>query len=139
MSARGLGDRRMALWAAYLIETPDGPIYHIGDTAWRDGEIFSDIPSRFGRPRLAIIPIGAYEPRWFMRDQHVEPAESVRIFEACRAHHALAHHWGTFRLTAEPIDEPPRKLTDALLAAGIAPDRFRVQSPGGVFDVPPIS
>ena len=137
-SARWIGDRRMALWAAFVIETPDGAIYHIGDTAYRDERIFRAIPERFGRPRLALVPIGAYAPRWFMRDQHVEPAESVRIFEACGAWFALAHHWGTFQLTSEPIDEPPRRLSEALAEAGIAPQRFKVQTPGAAFDVPPI-
>ena len=138
-SARWLGDRRMALWTAYVIETPDGAIYHIGDTAYRDGAIFRDIPRRFGPPRLAIIPIGAYEPRWFMRDQHVEPAESVAIFQECRAHFALAHHWGTFRLTAEPIDDPPRRLAAALAAARLDADRFQVLRPGACFEVPKVS
>ncbi len=135
-SARGLGDRRMALWAAFMIETPDGPIYHIGDTALGDGHLFRAAFERFGRPRLAVIPIGAYEPRWFMRAQHVDPDEAVRVFGLCRAHHALAHHWGCFRLTTEPYDEPPRRLAAALGAAGIDPARFRVQQPGAAFDVP---
>ena len=136
-SARWLNDRRMALWAGFVLETPDGPVYHIGDTAYPDAAIFRDIPARFGRPRLALIPIGAYEPRWFMRDNHVEPAESVAVFEDCQAHQALAHHWGTFQLTTEPIDDPPRRLAAALAGRGIAPDRFRVQRPGEAFDVPP--
>jgi L-ascorbate metabolism protein UlaG (beta-lactamase superfamily) len=135
-SARWLGDRRMALWAAFLIETPDGPIYHVGDTAWRGASLFEEIPRRFGAPRLAILPIGAYEPRWFMRDQHVEPSESVRVFTACQARIALAHHWGTFQLTAEAMEDPPARLAVALREAGIAPDRFRVQRPGQAFDVP---
>ena len=136
-SARWLGDRRMALWAAYVLETPDGAIYHIGDTAYRHGgAVFHDIPRRFGAPRLSIIPIGAYEPRWFMRDQHVEPSESVSIFRDCQTHFALAHHWGTFRLTAESIDDPPLRLARALADQGIPADRYRVQRPGEVFDVP---
>ena len=135
-SARGLGDRRMALWAAFVIETEGGAIYYVGDTAYRDGAIFKAIPRRFGRPRLAVLPIGAYEPRWFMRDQHVEPTESVRIFGDCGAHHALGHHWGTFQLTAEAIDDPPRRLAAALAAAGLPPGCFRVQDPGQAFDVP---
>jgi L-ascorbate metabolism protein UlaG (beta-lactamase superfamily) len=137
-SARWLNDRRMALWTGFVLQTPDGPIYHIGDTAYPDGAIFRAIPERFGRPRLAIIPIGAYEPRWFMKDAHVEPAESLRIYEDCKAHYALAHHWGTFQLTSEAIDDPPRRLALALAASGIAPDRFRVQPPGAAFDVPPV-
>ncbi len=138
-SARWLNDRRMALWAGFVLETPDGPVYHIGDTAYPDGALFRAVPLRFGRPRLAIIPIGAFEPRWFMRDAHVNPAESVQIFADCEAHHALAHHWGTFQLTAEAIDDPPRQLAEALAAQNIPPERFRVQRPGEAFDVPEIS
>ncbi len=138
-SARGLGDRRMALWAAFVIETAGGTIYYVGDTAYRDGAIFKTIPERFGRPRLAVLPIGAYEPRWFMRDQHVDPTESVRIFQDCGAHYALGHHWGTFQLTAEAIDDPPRRLTAALAAAGLSAKRFRVQDPGEAFDVPAVA
>ena len=139
-SARWLGDRRMALWAAFVLETPDGAIYHVGDTAYRnDGRIFREIPERFGAPRLAILPIGAYEPRWFMRDQHVEPFESVKILRDCRAHHALAHHWGTFRLTSEEREDPPKRLAIALAEAGLEADLFKVQRPGEAFDVPPIS
>ncbi len=138
-SARWLNDRRMALWAGFVLETPDGPVYHIGDTAYPDGTLFRAIPRRFGRPRLATIPIGAYEPRWFMKDNHVEPAESVQVFFDCEAHHALAHHWGTFQLTAEAIDDPPRRLAAALAARGVAPERFRVQRPGEAFDVPPVA
>ena len=135
-SARGLGDRRMALWAAFVIETAGGAIYYVGDTAYRDGKIFSAVRERFGRPRLAVLPIGAYEPRWFMRDQHVDPVESVRVFGACGAHYALGHHWGTFQLTSEAIDDPPHRLAAALAAAGVAPERFRVQDPGQAYDVP---
>lgn len=138
-SARWLNDRRMALWAAFVFETPDGPIFHVGDTAYRDGALFRDVRARFGAPRLAVLPIGAYAPRWFMRDHHVDPAESVRIFENCGAHHALAHHWGTFQLTAEPIDEPPQVLGGELAARGIAADRFRVLRPGEAFDVPTVA
>ena len=137
-SARGLGDRRMALWAALMIATPRGSIYHIGDTGFGDGRIFREAFERFGRPRLAVLPIGAYEPRWFMRTQHVNPEEAVGIFQACRAHYALAHHWGCFRLTTEPYDEPPRRLAAALVAADLAADRFRVQQPGEAFDVPEV-
>ena len=135
-SARWLGDRRMALWAAFLIETPDGGIYHVGDTAYRDGALFRAVAARFGAPRLAILPIGAYEPRWFMSDHHVDPVESVQIFVDCQADYALAHHWGTFQLTAEAMDDPPHRLAAALMTAGMQANRFRVQSPGEAFDVP---
>ena len=137
-SSRWLADRRMALWAAFLLETPDGAVYHIGDTGYGDGAIFREIEARFGSPRLAILPIGAYEPRWFMRDQHVDPEEAVRIFQDCGTAYALAHHWGTFQLTTEAIDEPPARLAAALSAAGIDAQRFRVQRPGEAFDVPEV-
>ena len=135
-SARTLTDRRMALWCAFVLETPDGAIYCIADTAWGNGAIFSDVRMKHAPIRLAIIPIGAYEPRWFMRDNHVDPEEAVRIFQMCGARHAMAHHWGTFQLTDEPIEEPPRKLREALRSAEIDEARFRVLKPGGVFDVP---
>ena len=138
-SSRWLSDRRMALWAAFLFQTPGGSIYHIGDTGYGDGRIFRDIRERFGAPRLAVLPIGAYEPRWFMRDQHVDPDEAVRVFQDCGAAYALAHHWGTFQLTSEPIDEPPARLAAALAAAGVDARRFRVQAPGEAFDVPEVS
>ncbi len=138
-SARWLNDRRMALWAGFVLEMPGGAVYHIGDTAYMDGAIFRAVPRRFGPPRLAIIPIGAYEPRWFMKDEHVDPAESLQVFIDCEAHYALAHHWGTFQLSAEAIDDPPRRLSVALAARGIAAERFRVQRPGEAFDVPPIT
>jgi len=134
-SARGLGDRLMALWAAFMIETPAGAIYHIADTGYRDGALFREAGRLFPHIRLAILPIGAYEPRWFMRDQHVNPDEAVRILHDCGADRALVHHWGTFRLTNEGIEEPPRALGEALAAAGIASERFRVQRPGGVLDL----
>ncbi len=135
-SARWLSDRRMALWAAFVIQTPAGAIYYIGDTGYHDGALFREIGARFSNLRLAILPIGAYEPRMLMRDLHVNPAEAVRIFQDCGARFALAHHWGTFQLTDEAIDAPPRDLQRALQGAGIAEDRFQLRRPGGVFDVP---
>ncbi|HYC26376.1 MAG TPA: MBL fold metallo-hydrolase, partial [Roseiarcus sp.] len=135
-SARRFGDRRMALWCAFLLETPEGPIYCIGDTGFGDGEIFREVGARFGPPRLALIPIGAYEPRWFMKDQHVNPSEAVRIFQFCGARQAVAHHWGTFHLSNEAIDDPPNALHDALRDAAIDADRFRVIRPGEVYDEP---
>jgi L-ascorbate metabolism protein UlaG (beta-lactamase superfamily) len=133
-SARGLNDRRMALWCAYLIETPDGPLYCIGDTGFGDGGIFRDVREKFGPPRLALIPIGAYEPRWFMKDQHVNPAEAVKIFERCGARQAIAHHWGTFHLSNEAIEDPPLALKEALDEAGIDGALFRAVRPGEAYE-----
>ena len=77
-SARNLSDRNMALWASFVIETPGGRIYFVGDSGYGDGRHFRDARERHGPFRLAILPIGAYEPRWFMRDQHMNPAEAVQ-------------------------------------------------------------
>lgn len=134
-SARGLGDRLMALWAAFVIETPAGTVYHIADTGYRDGAIFREMRRKHGQIRLAVIPIGAYEPRWFMRDQHIEPSESLRILQDCGAEQALAHHWGTFQLTNEAIEAPLAALDRALAVEGIAAERFLVRRPGGVTEI----
>jgi len=134
-SARGLFDRRMALWAAFVIETPSGSIYHIADTGFGDGDLFRAARRKFGGFKLAILPIGAYEPRWFMKDQHIDPAEAVKIFELCGAQRAMAHHWGTFQLTNEEIDAPPKALSAALNKHGHAQERFRVFKPGEVFNL----
>ena len=132
-SARGLRDRRMALWGAFVLTSPAGVIYHIGDTGFGDGAIFPAIPAEFGPPDLAILPIGAYEPRWFMAAQHMNPDEAVRAFIACQARSAIGHHWGTFQLTNEAIDAPPLALAAALAEHDIAPERFRASRPGEVW------
>jgi L-ascorbate metabolism protein UlaG (beta-lactamase superfamily) len=133
-SARRFNDRRMALWCSYVIETPEGALYCIGDTGFGDGAIFRDVRRTFGPPRLALIPIGAYEPRWFMKDQHVNPAEAVEVFRLCGARQALAHHWGTFHLSNEAIDAPPKALSEALYEAAVDLERFRAMRPGEVFE-----
>jgi L-ascorbate metabolism protein UlaG (beta-lactamase superfamily) len=132
-SARGMNDRRMALWCAYVLTTPSGVIYHVGDTGFGDGKIFHRVRERFGPPRLAHLPIGAYEPRWFMGPQHMNPEDAVRAFGILEPGQALGHHWGTFRLTNEGVDEPPRDLATALDTAQIAPERFRALQPGEVW------
>jgi L-ascorbate metabolism protein UlaG (beta-lactamase superfamily) len=133
-SARTLFDRNRTLWAGFVIEAPAGRIYHVSDSGYGDGRRFREARERYGPFRLAILPIGAYEPRWFMHDQHMNPAESVQAFGDCGAECALAHHYGTFKLTDEGIDAPVKALTAARTAAGIGDDRFRVLMPGEVWD-----
>lgn len=132
-SARGLFDRHKALWCSFVITTPAGTIYHIADTGYGDGKFFRDVKQKHGPVHLAIIPIGAYEPRWFMKGQHVNPEESVRIMQDCGAEQAIGHHWGTFQLTNEQIDQPEKDLGVALQAAGIEPERFQAFRPGQVW------
>jgi L-ascorbate metabolism protein UlaG (beta-lactamase superfamily) len=134
-SARNLSDRNMSLWASFVIETPGGSIYFVADSGYGDGWYFRRARERYGPFRMAILPIGAYEPRWFMRDHHMNPAESVQALIDCGAEVALAHHYGTFQLTDESFDAPLIALADALTAAGISPTRFRALRPGQVWQL----
>src|SRR6201982_3543140 len=117
-SARSLWDRNMALWASFVIETPGGRIYFVADSGYGEGRYFRSARERYGPFKLAILPIGAYEPRWFMGDHHMNPEEAVRALIDCGAEIALAHHHGTFQLTDESIDAPSLPLSAALNAAG---------------------
>jgi L-ascorbate metabolism protein UlaG (beta-lactamase superfamily) len=132
-SARGAFDRRMALWAAFVIESPAGRLYHVGDTGYADGSFFRAARQRFGGFRLAILPIGAYEPRWFMQSQHVNPAEAVQVFRDCGAMAAIGHHFGTFPLTNEGIDAPVEALKRAVEDANLPDSTFRAPLPGTVW------
>jgi L-ascorbate metabolism protein UlaG (beta-lactamase superfamily) len=113
-------------------DAPGGRIYFVADSGYRDGAYFRRARDRYGPFKLAILPIGAYEPRWFMRDHHMNPAEAVQAFVDCGAETALASHYGTFQLTDEAIDAPPLALTEALQTAGIPADRFSALHPGQV-------
>ncbi|WP_395666533.1 MBL fold metallo-hydrolase [Methylocella sp.] len=138
-SARTPFDRNRALWCGFFIRADAGAIYASGDTGYGDGAIFRALRREHGAPDVAVLPIGAYAPRWFMQAQHVDPAEAVAIFEACGAGHALGVHWGTFNLSDEAHDEPPRRLAEALAARNLAPERFRALRPGEVFDAGALS
>lgn len=136
-SARGTGDRSMALWASFVLDTPAGKILHIGDTGFDQGRPYTRVHARHGAPRLAILPVGAYAPRWFMRDQHQNPDEAVQGFALLNAAHAIAHHWGTFQLTDEARTAPPDALAAALDAKAIPRHRFRALPPGEAWAIPP--
>ena len=123
----------MALWGGFILETPAGVIYCAGDTAYRDGAIFPEIRKRFGPPLVAILPIGAYAPRWFMQTQHADPEEAVRIALDCGAKHVLGVHWGTFDLTDEPVNEPADRLAEAVAVKGLEAVNFRAFAPGDVW------
>ena len=131
-SARGLRDRRHALWASFVIATPAGTIYAVGDSGFGDGRLFGEIGQRHPGLALALLPIGAFEPRWFMRNQHMNPDEAVMAFELCGAKAALGHHWGTFQLTAEAILQPPQELAKVLAERAIPHDCFKAMRPGQV-------
>lgn len=134
-SARGMRDRRHALWSSFVLETPAHRLYCVGDTGFGDGTVFRDVHERFGGVDLALLPIGAYEPRWFMRSQHMNPADAVEAFGLLGAKRALGHHWGTFKLTNEGVERPAQDLARALVERGIAADRFSAGRPGVVVEV----
>jgi L-ascorbate metabolism protein UlaG (beta-lactamase superfamily) len=134
-SARGLFDRNKALWASFVLETPAGKIYVVCDSGYGDGTHFRRVAQAHGPLRLAILPIGAYEPRWFMKDQHMNPEDAVKALIDCGAAQALAHHHGTFQLTDEAIDAPATALAAALDTAMIPRERFSVLKPGQVVEI----
>jgi N-acyl-phosphatidylethanolamine-hydrolysing phospholipase D len=134
-SGRSLTDRMATLWGSYAIFAPDFQVWFAGDTAY--SKDFADIHRRFaarhGAGRgfdLALIPIGAYEPRWFMRSQHVDPTEAVQIHRDLVVARSIGIHWGTFELTDESLDEPPQALARAARQAGLADDAFTVLAVG---------
>lgn len=136
-SARSLFDRFETLWGGWVIEAAGdkGPlkIFFTGDTGY--SKDFTDIRQRFGRFDFAMIPVGAYAPRWFMRHQHVDPAEAVQIHLDLEAQRSLGIHWGAFELTDEPLDEPPRALRQALKARGIDARDFVTTAPGATVKI----
>ena len=127
-SGRVLADRNKTLWGGWVIEAPGFRFFFAGDTGYSPD--FRDIGERFGSFDLAALPIGAYEPRWFMRTQHVSPEDAVQIHRDLHARHSVAIHWGTFQLSDEPLDNPPRKLAQALAAAHIPSGQFFVMRHG---------
>ena len=142
-SARGLFDRNHTLWGGWSVFGPDLHWYFSGDTGYspdfaQTRQRFADrqTPEQGGGFDLALIPVGAYEPRWFMQRQHVNPAEAVRIHQDLGARHSMGVHWGTFELTDEPHDQPPRDLQAARDAAGLAPAAFFVLAVGETHALP---
>jgi len=126
-------DQNQTLWGGFVLgahggravddDAPfEGPtVYHSGDTAY--AACFERIRRRWGAPNYALLPIGAYDPEWFMRQQHMNPADAVQAFLDLQAKTFVAMHWGTFKLTDEPLDEPPQLLQDLWDDQGLAPSR----------------
>ena len=134
-TARSLWDRNKCLWASFVLETPAGKLYIVGDSGYGDGGHFRRVREKHGDIRLAILPIGAYEPRWFMKDQHMNPEDAVKALTDCGAQQAIASHHATFQLTDEAIDAPAQGLTAAMAAAQLPMDRFLALKPGQSFEI----
>jgi L-ascorbate metabolism protein UlaG (beta-lactamase superfamily) len=135
-SARGMGDRSMALWAAFVIDSPVGKLMHIGDTGFDQGRPYRRMAAKHGPMRAGILPIGAYEPRWFMQAQHQNPDEAVEGFMLAGLGHAIGHHWGTFQLTNEGREAPVVALEQALAQRKIDASRFVPLAPGQAWVAP---
>ncbi len=125
-SKRTLNDRNMALWCAFLLQTPFGPIYFAGDTGYGNGDHFRAIKDQFGPPCLSLLPVGAYEPRWFMKGQHMNPDDAVKAHLDLESAQTIAIHHSTIQLTDEAIDEPAKDLAIALEKNAVDPDRFHM-------------
>ena len=136
-SRRGLNDANATLWGGFVIEGSTARLYHSGDTAYFDG--FSEIGRRVGPIDAALLPIGAYDPSWFMSKQHMNPEEAARAFTDLGAHRFVAMHWGTFKLTDEPLDEPPARLAEEWQRRGLDPASCHVLPIGGVLEVERLS
>jgi L-ascorbate metabolism protein UlaG (beta-lactamase superfamily) len=128
-SARGIFDRNKTLWCGYVIEYPQSLVYFAGDTGF--GSHFAQIREKFGSPRLALLPIGAYEPRWFMSPVNMAPEEAVRAHEILGAETSVAIHHGTFQLADEGIDTPQKQLM-----ACRRNDRFLILRNGEFAEIP---
>jgi N-acyl-phosphatidylethanolamine-hydrolysing phospholipase D len=132
-SARTPFDRDQTHWCGWVLQSLDRSLYFAGDTGY--SPIFKEIGERFGGFDLAMIPIGAYKPRWLMQPMHTDPAEAVRVHEDVGSRLSVACHWGTFRLADEPLDEPPALLASELASRGIEEGTFLTLTPGNFIEV----
>jgi L-ascorbate metabolism protein UlaG (beta-lactamase superfamily) len=123
-SSRGLYDRNKCLWGGFVVEAGGAVVYFAADTGYSPH--FEEIGSKFPRIDLALLPIGAYEPRWFMSQQHMDPPEAVRAHLELRPARSIGIHFGTFQLTDEAIDAPVISLRESRAQAGLAEADFDV-------------
>lgn len=127
-SRRGLSDVNQSLWGGFVIEGHAARVYHAGDTAYFEG--FREIGRRFPDIDAAMLPIGAYDPAWFMEQQHMNPEQATQGFVDLGARRFVAMHWGTFKLTDEPLDEPPERLRAEWKRRGLDEARLGVPAVG---------
>lgn len=127
-SSRNLRDKNASLWGSFLIIYKGQKIYFAGDTGY--GEHFKKLRDHFGRIDLALLPIGAYEPRWFMKAHHMNPADAVQAHLDLEARKSVAIHFGTFQLTDELPEQPIQDLKKALADRNVPAENFVILSPG---------
>lgn len=130
-SARALRDRNKSLWGSFWIKTASHSIYHAGDTGY--GSHFSKISHQLGSPDVSLLPIGAYEPRWFMKEQHMNPKDAVQAHVDLNSQFSLGMHYGTFQLTDEAYHDPIVDLQKALDELKVNSEKFKVPDFGETF------
>lgn len=135
-SARGWRDRNKALWGAFVIQTSGGNIYFSGDTGYGDGRLFRQVRQKFGEFRLSLLPIGCYEPQWFMEYVHMNPEDAVRAYQDLGEPYTAAIHFQTFRLGDEGIHDPTVVLGESLKAHKADASKFRPLHVGEAWFVP---
>jgi L-ascorbate metabolism protein UlaG (beta-lactamase superfamily) len=133
-SARTPFDRNRALWGSFVVSVGDKPLYFGGDSGYASH--FREIRERLGAPALALLPIGAYEPRWFMRAIHMNPDEAVQAHLDLAARQSVGMHFGTFQLTTEAIDAPLEALAQSRRARRVADADFRTLDFGESLHIP---
>ncbi|HET8731868.1 MAG TPA: MBL fold metallo-hydrolase [Moraxellaceae bacterium] len=134
-SGRGMRDRNAALWGGLSVMTPAGHAYFAGDTGYAPH--FREIRERLGAPRVALLPIGAYEPRELMREVHMNPLDAVMAHQDLQSVLSIGMHFNTFQLTDESIDAPVRDLGTALARQQVDPSSFITLAEGSGLEVPP--
>jgi L-ascorbate metabolism protein UlaG (beta-lactamase superfamily) len=121
-SSRTPWDRNQALWGGFVLERAHHRLYFAGDTGY--GPHFREIRERLGSMHISLIPIGAYEPRWFMKEQHTNPPEALQAHLDVESQQSFGIHWGTLKLTDEGIERPAEELAESLAQAGLDPNSF---------------
>jgi L-ascorbate metabolism protein UlaG (beta-lactamase superfamily) len=127
-SGRGIADQMKTLWGSFVIKTSAGNIYFAGDTGY--GPHFAEAGEQLGPFALSLLPIGAYEPRWFMQAVHLNPQDAVQAHQDLRSAQSIGIHYGTFQLTYEAIDQPLIDLQQALLNSNVTAEQFWTLAPG---------
>lgn len=134
-SKRSLSDTNETLWAGWAVKGQGKTVWYSGDTGYQQA-LFADIGRRLGTIDLALLPVGAYLPRWFMASQHVDPLQSVQMFRDVKARQAVGIHWGVFALASEAVDAPLDDLPAARRQLGVSEQAFRLLPLGGTLRLP---
>ncbi|MCH2450554.1 MAG: MBL fold metallo-hydrolase [Gracilimonas sp.] len=132
-SARGLFDRNKTLWSGYVIDTPAGDVYFAGDTGY--GEFFRKIRQKHPTIKVGLIPIGAYQPRWFMKPMHVNPEEAIQVHKDVGAQISFGMHFGTFPLADDGMYEPENDFMQAIRKPGNTGVNFKLLKEGDSFTI----